>query len=194
MAHQPTWLAKKRHLLRKPKLDGAETPLEKYVLEWHKKFLSFQGTARPTAEDLHAAFDLVERPLDLSYASQLLHRCRNVNNIRFDKDTFQIFVEACLRVDRKDVAAFALENADKLGFWYLDPNTVKYLRGEQSWYKRSNVDGLYYPLEENAALNGTSGATKGATAAAAVEDDEEAELRRLQAELEALERGDSPPS
>lgn len=192
MAHQPTWLAKKRFLLRRPRLDGAETPLEKYVLEWHKKFRSFEGTVRPTAEDLHTAFDLVERSLDLSYACQLLHQCRNVNNIRFDEDTFLIFVEACLRVDRKDVASYALENSAALGFWHVDDNIRKYLAGEQSWYKQSVFDGLFYPLEENEALNSAaaqSGKAPKPANAAPQEASLDDEIAKLQAELDALEKG-----
>ncbi|CUG90598.1 Hypothetical protein, putative [Bodo saltans] len=203
MAHQPTWLAKKRFLLRKPKLDNAETPMEKYVLEWHKRFRSFEGTVRPTPEDLHTAFDLVERPLDLSYACQLLHQCRNVNNIRLDEDTFLIFLEACLRVDRKDVASYALENADTLGFWYVDENCRKYVTGEQSWYKLSAVDGLYYPEDENvekntgrtsAASSSSSSGVDVSTGAAATsnatgEESLDDEIAKLQAELDALEKG-----
>jgi hypothetical protein len=182
MAHQPVWLTKKRHSLRKPRLDNAETPLERYVLEWHKKFLSFDGSARPTVEDLHTAFDLVERPLDLSYATQLLHRCRNINNMVFEEDSFVIFLEACLRVDRKDVALYAMENHTVLGFPVVTEDCRKYLLGEQSWYKRSVVDGLYYPIEENADKNGPQAAPQSGVS----EDDE---LTRLQAELDALEKG-----
>ncbi|EPY39342.1 hypothetical protein AGDE_04586 [Angomonas deanei] len=184
MAHQPVWLTKKRHLLQKARLDGAETPLEKYVVEWHKRFRSFQGKERPTADDLHTAFDLVERPLDLSYACQLLNECRNTNNVRFDENTFFIFLEACLRVDRKDCAQYALENAEKLGFWYIDENCRKYLDGEQTWYKLSALDNMYYPLEENTELNASR------TSPAAVEgaEEEDDELARLEAELAALEK------
>ncbi|RNF03021.1 hypothetical protein TraAM80_06022 [Trypanosoma rangeli] len=153
MANQPLWLSKKRHILRKDRLDGPETPLEKYVLEWHRRFHSFQGTERPTADDLHTAFDLVERPLDLSYAFQLLNQCRNINNIRFAKDTFLFFLEACLRVDRKDCALYAAEHAEALGFWYIEEDHLRYLRGEQSWYRLSLLDNMYYPLEENVELN-----------------------------------------
>ncbi|EAN98429.1 hypothetical protein C3747_204g38 [Trypanosoma cruzi] len=153
MANQPLWLSKKRHILRKDRLDGPETPLEKYVLEWHKRFHSFQGTERPTVDDLHTALDLVERPLDLSYAFQLLNQCRNVNNIRFAKDTFLVFLEACLRVDRKDCALYATENAEALGFWHIEEDYRRYLRGEQSWYRLSPLDNMYYPLEENVKLN-----------------------------------------
>ncbi|GET87329.1 hypothetical protein, conserved [Leishmania tarentolae] len=167
MAHQPVWLSKKRHLLQKARLEGPETSMEKYVLEWYKKFHSFQGTDRPTAEDLHTAFDLVERPLDLSYACQLLNQCRNHYYIRLSDDSFEIFLEACLRVDRKDCASYALQHADELGFWHVSGNCRRYLAGEQTWYKRSTVDLLYYPLEENAERNAavTSGATASAAAA-----------------------------
>ncbi|AIN96857.1 hypothetical protein LPMP_151350 [Leishmania panamensis] len=164
MAHQPVWLSKKRHLLQKARLEGPETSMEKYVLEWYKKFHSFQGTERPTVEDLHTAFDLVERPLDLSYACQLLSQCRNHYYICLVEDSFEIFLEACLRVDRKDCASYALEHADELGFWHVSDNCRRYLSGEQTWYKRSPVDLLYYPLEENAERNaavtsGTAGSS-----------------------------------
>lgn len=195
MAHQPTWLAKKRHMMKRPKLDGAETALEKYVLDWHKKFYSFEGTVRPTTDDLHIAFDLVERPLDLSYACQLLHQCRNNFNLRFDEETFLIFMEACLKVDRRDVAAYGAENAELLGFPLVDENCRKYLRGEQSWYKQSTADGLYYPLGENESLNASIKPKKstatGASAEAKPKGEEslDDEIARLQAELEALEKG-----
>ncbi|CAC9473379.1 mitoribosomal protein mS63 [Leishmania donovani] len=169
MAHQPVWLSKKRHLLQKARLEGPETSMEKYVLEWYKKFHSFQGTDRPTAEDLHTAFDLVERPLDLSYACQLLNQCRNHYYIRLSDDSFEIFLEACLRVDRRDCANYALEHADELGFWNVSDNCRRYLAGEQTWYKRSPVDLLYYPLEENAERN--AAVTSGAVASAAAASD-----------------------
>lgn len=199
MAHQPVWLSKKRHLLQKSRLEGPETSMEKYVLEWHKKFHSFQGKERPTPEDLHTAFDLVERPLDLSYACQLLHQCRNLNNIRFDEDTFLIFLEACLRVGRKDCAQYALENAEALGLWSIDADCRAYLTGEQTWYKLSPLDNLYYPLEENTERNASRSAGKvpakqpaaaeGADTAAEGADsaDSEDEIARLQVELDALE-------
>lgn len=197
MAHQPTWLAKKRHLMRRPKLDGAETPLEKYVLEWHKKFRSFEGTVRPSADDLHIAFDLVDRPLDLSYACQLLHHCRNTNNIRLDDDSFEIFLEACIRVDRKDVAKYAFENAEALGFWNVSDNCKKYLLGEQTWFKQL-ADGSFAPAEENTERNAsikkkkpTKAAATAATPVAPPQHDEtlDDEIARLQAELDALEKG-----
>lgn len=201
MANQPVWLSKKRHMLRKDRLEGPETPLERYVLEWHRRFHSFQGTERPTVEDLHTALDLVERPLDLSYALQLLNQCRNVNNIRFAEDTFVFFLEACLRVDRKDCAVYGAEHAEALGFWFIDENHRRYLRGEQSWYKLSPLDNMYYPLEENAELNAQrSGASvvDPAPAAEAVSvsssetaesgDSVDDEIARLEAELAALER------
>lgn len=198
MAHQPAWLSKKRHLLLKSRLEGPETPMEKYVLEWQKTFHSFQGKERPTPDDLHTAFDLVERPLDLSYACQLLHQCRNTNNIRFAEDTFIIFLEACLRVDRKDCARYAMEHAEALGFWHIDDDCRKYLSGEQTWYKRSPLDSLYYPLEENAERNASCAAAAQPTAhaepvaAASSEDggaeaEKDDEIARLQAELDALE-------
>lgn len=213
MAHQPVWLTKKRQLLQKARLQGPETHLEKFVLEWYQQFHSFQGTQRPTAEDLHAALDLVERPLDLSYACQLLHQCRNHFNIRFGEDTFLIFLEACLRVGRKDCAVYALENREALGFWHVDGNCEKYLKGEQTWYKHSFLDNLYYPLNENSELNKTtmgSPPTGGEEASTAVEETrtsgvgeaateplaaavvkegegEMDELARLEAELKALE-------
>lgn len=204
MAHQPVWLSKKRHMLQKARLDSPETALEKYVLEWHKKFHSFDGKERPTADDLHTAFDLVERPLDLSYACQLLNQCRNINNIRLDEDTFEIFLEACLRVGRKDCAQYALENAEALGFWHVSDDCRRYLTGEQTWYKFSAVQNAYYPLEENADLNKGHPApaeakeTDATAATASVEDkakqgglaeeSEDDEIARLQAELEALEK------
>lgn len=197
MAHQPAWLSKKRHILQKSRLEGPETSLEKYVLEWRKRFHSFQGTERPTPDDLHTAFDLVERPLDLSYACQLLHQCRNVNNIRLDEDSFLILMEACIRVDRKDCARYALEHAEALGFWHIDEDCRRYLGGEQSWYKKSAADGLYYPLSENVELNGTAAspteereASAGVVPAAIVDVAGESlddEIARLEAELAALE-------
>ncbi|KAG5482773.1 hypothetical protein CUR178_06814 [Leishmania enriettii] len=170
MAHQPVWLSKKRHLLRKARLEGPETSMEKYVLEWYKKFHSFQGTERPTTEDLHTAFDLVERPLDLSYACQMLNQCRNHYYVRLGDDSFEIFLEACLRVDRKDCAVYALEHADELGFWHVSDNCRRYLTGEQTWFKRSPVDLLYYPLEENAERN--AAVTSGNEASAATAFDQ----------------------
>ncbi|CBZ25154.1 conserved hypothetical protein [Leishmania mexicana MHOM/GT/2001/U1103] len=169
MAHQPVWLSKKRHLLQKARLEGPETSMEKYVLEWYRKFHSFRGTDRPTAEDLHTAFDLVERPLDLSYACQLLNQCSNHYYIRLSDDSFEIFLEACLRVDRKDCASYALQHADELGFWHVSDNCRRYLAGEQTWYKRSPVDLLYYPLEENAERN--AAVTSGTAASAAATSD-----------------------
>ncbi|KAG8345175.1 hypothetical protein ERJ75_001013300 [Trypanosoma vivax] len=209
MANQPLWLSKKRHLLRKERLDGPETPLERYVLEWHRKFHSFQGTERPSVDDLHVALDLVERPLDLSYALQLLSQCRNLNNIRFAKDTFLIFLEACLRVGRRDCAEYGLQHAHALGFWHIEDDHRRYLSGEQSWYKLSVSDNLYYPLDENAELNENRvppprpdgvcadavpsidagvtcadvGSAERADTGASVED----EIARLEAELAALE-------
>eukprot|EP00796_Vickermania_ingenoplastis_P001280 gene1280-735_t len=211
MAHQPVWLTKKRQLLRKSRLQGAQTHLEKYVLEWEQRFHCFEGTVRPTPEDLHSALDLVERPLDLSYAVQLLNQCRNHFNIRFHQDTFVIFMEACLRVDRKDCAVYALENRETLGFWHVDEDCERFLKGEQSWYKRSLVDHLYYPLKGNEALNAAAQAAPGEQAVpgvdmdlnkaartppvaadtdavpAAAAGDELSELERLEAELKALE-------
>ncbi|CCW65312.1 unnamed protein product [Phytomonas sp. EM1] len=217
MAHQPLWLSKKRHMLQKSRLQGPETAMEKYVLEWYKRFHSFQGTERPTVEDLHIAFDLVECPLDLSYACQLLHQCRNINNIRFDKNSFLIFLEACLRVDRKDCAQYALENAEILGFWHIHDDWRNYLTGKQSWYRLSPLDGLYYPLNENVEQNATrmpptsgveiesrglttedavsfhvAAATTSAQSTSPKEGETEGglvddEILRLQAELEALE-------
>jgi hypothetical protein len=178
MATQPLWLEKKRHALRAPELQGPETSLERYVLQWEEKFHSFRGTLRPTAEDMHIAFELVERPLDLSYALRVLDWCRNENDIHFAKESFTLFLEACLRVDRKDVAKEALANAAKLGFWHVDPDVVKYLNDEQSWYLRK-ADGTYLPLAENTDKN----------VAATPDDDEEA---RLAAELAALEAADRP--
>lgn len=153
MAHQPVWLTKKRHLLRKARLQGPETHLEKFVLEWYQRFHSFQGTQRPSPDDLHTAFDLVERPLDLSYACQLLHQCRNHFNIRLGEDSLEIFLEACLRVGRKDCAEYALEQSSALGFWHVGDAVAKFIRGEQTWYKKSSLDGLYYPLQGNEELN-----------------------------------------
>lgn len=203
MAHQPTWLSKKRHILQKARLDGPETSLEKYVLEWHKKFHSFNGSERPTAEDLHTAFDLVERPLDLSYACQLLHQCRNLHYTRLDEDSFLIFLEACLRVDRRDCAMYALEHAEELGFWHIEENCRRYLTAEQTWYKQSPVDHRYYPLEENIEKNASLSAAAESTpttratdvgesttetTADSAEEGVDDEIARLQAELEALEQ------
>lgn len=149
MAHQPVWLTKKRHLLQKAKLQGAETHLEKYVLEWYQRFHCFQGNQRPSPEDLHIAFDLVETPLDLSYAFQLLHQCRNHFNIRLAEESFLIFLEACLRVKRMDCVVFAYENRAALGFWNVDDDCRKFVLGEQSWYKRSQDHQISHATEEN---------------------------------------------
>jgi hypothetical protein len=173
MAKQPLWLEKKRHQLRQPDLQGPESPLERYVLQWEEKFQSFRGTLRPTAEDMHIAFELVERPLDLSYALRVLDWCRNDNDIHFAEDSFTIFVEACLRVDRRDVAVEALNSAAKLGFWHVDENVRKYLEGEQTWYKRTAA-GVYLPEAENAAKDQAA--------------DEEAQLALELAALEVAER------
>lgn len=154
MAHQPVWLTKKRHLLRKARLQGPETHLEKFLLEWYQRFHCFQGAQRPSPDDLHTAFDLAERPLDLSYACQLLHQCRNHFNIRLGEDSLEIFLEACLRAGRKDCAVYALENCSTLGFWHVGKDVAKFIRGEQTWYKKSSLDGLYYPLKGNEELNG----------------------------------------
>ena len=129
MAGQPVWLSKKRHALEKPELQDAQTPLEQFVLEWRGKFQSFRGTLRPTAEDLDTAFDLVERPLDLSYAIHLLHQCRNVHDIPLGKGSFRAFVDACMRVDRRDVAVEALAHADDLGFWHVGQEVRRFLEG-----------------------------------------------------------------
>eukprot|EP00758_Cryptobia_borreli_P002022 Tbor_TRINITY_DN2714_c0_g1::TRINITY_DN2714_c0_g1_i2::g.15237::m.15237 len=204
MAHQPLWLEKKRFYLRKSRLAHAESPLEKYVLDWYQKFHSFQGTLRPNVDDLNTAFDLVERPLDLSYACQLLSECRNKFNIRLDEDSFEIFLEACLRVDRKDVLEYGLENRDELGFWHISEGCRKYVLKEQPYYKVSLVDGLYYPLDENKDINSSKekhtsygDADKKTVADSEItssdpsiisEDDSLDELARLEAELAALER------
>ena len=178
MAHQPLWLQKRRHELRRSRLDGAETTLEKYVLEWYKKYFAFRGSLRPDADELHTAFDLVATPLDLSYACQLLRQCRNRFNIPFAEDTFSIFLEACLRVDRKDVARYALENADDLGFQTVTEDCRRYLEKTQTWFKRT-TSGEYLPLEENTEKNA------GLVQAPSGVDDE---IARLQAELDALEK------
>ena len=197
MAHQPLWLEKKRHNLKKARLDHTETSLERYVLEWHQKFHSFKGTLRPQPDDLVTAFDLVERPLDLSYACQLLSECRNEFNIRLEKECFQVFLEACLRVDRRDVAEYALENAEELGFWFVDANCRKFVEKSQTWYKKSALDGLYYPLEDNEVANSTAKPGKSidgevpaaaSNAAGGADEDLEDELAKLNAELEELER------
>jgi hypothetical protein len=205
----PLWLEKKRHQMRIPELQGPESPLERYVLQWEEKFHSFRGTLRPTADDMHIAFELVERPLDLSYALQVLNWCRNENDIHFAKDSFRVFLEACLRVDRKDVAVEALNNAEVLGFWHVDDNIRSYLSGAQTWYAKS-ASGALLPVEENGegasasvadtdaddearlaeelaaleALEAKAAARKQGGAAAETEEEEEA---RLMAELEALE-------
>ncbi len=184
MAVQPTWLEKKRHALKRSDLQGPETPLERYVLEWEQRFFSFRGTLRPTPEDMHTAFDLVERPLDLSYAVQVLDWCRNDNDMRFARESFAIFVEACLRVDRKDAALLALESADKLGFWYVDPRVRAFLEGTGPDFRSA-------PPTAAAATTTTTTKTTAAprpgdaapAAAGALDDDEAA----LAAELAALE-------
>lgn len=173
MATQPLWLEKKRHQLRPSNLTGPETPLERYVLQWEEKFHSFRGTLRPAADDMHIAFELVERPLDLSYALLIMDYCRNENDIPFAKDSFRIFLEACLRVDRKDVALAALQNAEKLGFWHVDEDERKFVLGEQDWYHRF-PDGRVLPER--------SGSAAGETTVS------EAKLAAELAELEILEK------
>lgn len=187
-AFHPLWLQKKRHLLEVPALKNPETPMERYVLDWHEKFFSFRGTARPTVDDLHTAFDLVERPLDLSYAVRILGYCHNKNDIHFAQESFQIFLEACLRVGRKDVAVHAMSIHEKLGFWYISEDCRRYLEGTQSWYDKTG-DGVLLPESENGGAKAptTEAATKITTSAAA--EDEEAELRRLEEELARLEKG-----
>lgn len=206
-AFQPLWLQKKRHSLRLPELQNPETAMERFVLDWHEKFFSFRGTLRPTVDDLHTAFDLVERPLDLSYAILILGYCRNKNDIHFAKDTFLYFTEACLRVGRKDAASHALSIHEKLGFWHIDSDIRKYLEGKQTWYKMA-ADGKFLPLEENVELNAsrttapstqapldagqsreTSQIPKGSPALS-----EEDELLALQRELEALEAEETAKS
>jgi hypothetical protein len=174
MTTHPLWLEKKRHLLKKSELQGPETPLERYVLEWEQKFFSFRGTLRPTPDDLHSAFDLVERPLDLSYAIQILNWCRNENDIHFAPESFQIFVEACLRVDRKDVALYALENADKLGFWFVDKKVSDFLLEKGPDFRAAPTT----TTKDSTSYSATSTSTK------TQELDEEA---LLAAELAALE-------
>ena len=176
IATQPLWLEKKRHQLKLPNLQGPETALERYMLQWEEKFDSFRGTLRPTAEDMHIAFELVERPLDLSYALLILDKCRNENDIHFAADSFTLFVGACLRVDRKDVAVEALANAEKLGFWHVDPNVKLFLEGKQTWYART-ADGKLLPEDQHAEINATR------------VEDEEARLVRELAELEAAGAG-----
>jgi hypothetical protein len=185
MAHQPLWLQKRRHELKKNRLDGAETTLERYVLEWYRKYFSFAGKDRPEIDELHTVFDLVVTPLDLSYACQLLRHCRNRFNVRLSPETFLIFLEACLRVDRRDVAQYGLENADTLGFPLPVPEDCrKYLEGQQTYYSISQQTGEYLPLEENVERNAAVKAKAGTTDGTEMDD----EIAKLQAELEALEK------
>ena len=196
MASQPLWLEKKRHMLKKSELQGPETPLERYVLEWEQKFFSFRGTLRPTADDMHIAFDLVERPLDLSYAIQVLHWCRNENDIPFAPESFQIFVEACLRVDRKDVAIFALENAESLGFVTpVEKRISEYLLNDGPDF-RGAASATTTPVSDDETK--TSSTTAGTKATTKMTDEEaqlaaelaalEEEERKLAEELEAEEK------
>jgi len=175
----PLWLERKRHMLRIPELQGPESPLERYVLQWEQQFHSFRGTLRPTADDMHIAFELVERPLDLSYALQILNWCRNENDIHFAKDSFRVFLEACLRVDRKDVAVEAMNNAETLGFWHIDDDVRKYLNGDQTWYAKT-ASGALLPEAENRDVDAT-------LTSATTEESEEANLAAELAALEALE-------
>lgn len=195
MAFHPVWLEKKRHMLNRPELLHAPdlTPLERYVLEWQEKFFSFRGTLRPTPDDMHTAFDLVERPLDLSYAIQVLHWCRNENDIHFAPESLQIFVEACLRVDRMDAAQYALENAAALGFWHVDPKVKAFLEGTGPDFRSSSSSSAGSATSNNAAATTPVASEEGKPAAAkpaaaggkaAAELDEEAALA---AELAALE-------
>ena len=185
MASQPLWLEKKRHMLKKSELQGPETPLERYVLEWEQKFFSFRGTLRPTADDMHIAFDLVERPLDLSYAIQVLHWCRNENDIPFAPESFQIFVEACLRVDRKDVAVFALENAETLGFVTpVEKRISEYLLNDGPDFRGSTTTTTTPVSDEK--ISATE--TKTTSSASTMMTDEEAQLAAELAALEEEER------
>lgn len=211
MAGQPVWLEKKRAALEKPDLRDPQTPLEQYVIEWRNKFQSFRGTLRPTADDLNTAFDLVERPLDLSYAIQLLNHCRNTHDIHFGEESFRLFVDACLRVDRKDVAIEAMNNADDLGFWHVDSEVKRFLDGERdemplegsgsaataassfaavsssSSVSSSSGEGTGESAEEDSS---SSSSSVDAAAARSGDDaivDEDDELAKLEAELAALE-------
>ena len=179
MATQPVWLQKKRHEMKIPRLQGAATELEQYYLEWHNQFDSFAGRRRPKAEDLNIAFDLVSRPLDLSYTCKLIDMCRNRYNVHLAEDSFTIFLDACVRVDRIDVAKYAMENAEDLGFWRVDENCRKFLNGEQNWYRLADK-GI-------GATPGVSADEQVAKAAPADETEEERLLRELEEEERKLQ-------
>lgn len=182
MATQPVWLEKKRHEIELPRLQGPATQLEHYYLDWYRQYDTYGGQRKPTGEDLNVAFDLVQRPLDLSYACKLLDLCRNRYNVHLTEDAFLIFLDACKRVDRLDVAKYALENAEDLGFWHVDEESRRYIESDGK--------------EGAAATTQPKADTKApASAKPAAEESEEERLlremeeeeRRLAAELESLE-------
>eukprot|EP00760_Papus_ankaliazontas_P033208 PhM_4_TR6235/c1_g1_i1/m.22549 len=206
----PTWLTKKRFALEPSHLTP-ETAAERFFLDFRLKFYDYRGTMRPTAMELNDVLDLVERPLDMSYACRVLSALHNDFVVRLEQDAFQVFVDACSRVDRKDLMQYALENAEKLGFWHIDADCKKYIEGTQSWYKI--VDGRCLPLDENAENNTKEKVAERLTSeashlsqqiAAAVEetadattttttttgsttlDEDEEELKRLEEELKRL--------
>ena len=146
----PTWLTRKRFALEKSHLT-AETSVEILFDEFHKKYFGYRSTLRPVIEDLHNILDLVETPLDMSYACRTLSHLHNDFMIPLEPETFSIFVHAAMKVNRKDILTFALENADKLGFTQIDDESRNFIEGKNTWYKVE--DGYLLPRKGNEAHN-----------------------------------------
>ena len=102
-------------------------------------------------EDVHNMFELVERPLDMSYACRTLSHLHNDFLVVLTSETFALFLHAAMKVDRRDLITFAIQNAEKLGFVSIDSKSRAFAEGKSSWYKIE--DGQYLPLEGNEKLN-----------------------------------------
>ena len=146
----PTWLTRKRFALEKPHLT-AETPVEILFVEFQQKYYGYRSTLRPVIDDLHNILDLVEAPLDMSYACRTLSHMHNDFLIPFEPETFSIFVHAAMKVDRKDLLTFALASAEKLGFDHVDEQSRLFIEGKSSWYKTES--GYLLPKNDNEAHN-----------------------------------------
>ena len=146
----PTWLTRKRFALEKPHLT-AETPVEVLFVDFHKKYYGYRSTARPVIDNFHNILDLVESPLDMSYACRTLSHLHNDFMIPMEPETFGIFVHAAMKVDRKDLLQFALENAEKMGFTHIEEQHRSFIEGKSSWYKVEN--GYLLPLKGNEENN-----------------------------------------
>ena len=146
----PTWLTRKRFALEKPHLTP-QTAVEQLFLEFHQKYFAYRGTLRPVVDDLHDMFELVEKPLDMSYACRTLSHLHNDFVVRLAPETFSLFVHAAMKVNRRDLVIFALNNAELLGFWSIDLQSRAFAEGKSSWYKVEN--GYRLPLKENQDAN-----------------------------------------